>query len=293
MAFTKAGLWGPEAFTDARGNLLPSATVRVFEADGTTPAAIFADAAKATPADNPFEVGADGNGDFYADPGTYVLEVTYGGEVTATLTVAVYPDPSELVSTADLAAVDTGGGSGSTPGQGMPAGGSTGQVLTKVTAADYDTTWSTPATGGGSGDVTQVNGKIGDVVLDAGDVGADPAGTGASAAAAAVTAHNVTTSVHGIADTSDLIVEGDARLTDERTPISHQHGFGDLPDTVMYIDELTEGEWSADPPARSAGDSPKVLFTGLTATSNPKDVTNGVTTPANVLDTDWLVRPLA
>ena len=32
----------------------------------------------------------------------------------------------------------------------MPAGGTTGQVLTKDTATDYDVSWQTPAAGGGS-----------------------------------------------------------------------------------------------------------------------------------------------
>jgi hypothetical protein len=42
----------------------------------------------------------------------------------------------------------------------------------------------------------------------------------ASAVQSNLTDHeNATTSVHGIADTSQLIVEGDARLTDERTPL--------------------------------------------------------------------------
>jgi hypothetical protein len=39
---------------------------------------------------------------------------------------------------------------------GMPAGGSTGQVLTKNSATDYDTDWATP-TGGGSGAGTQLD----------------------------------------------------------------------------------------------------------------------------------------
>lgn len=34
---------------------------------------------------------------------------------------------------------------------GIPVGGSTGQVLTKVSGADYDADWETPSAGGGSG----------------------------------------------------------------------------------------------------------------------------------------------
>ena len=46
----------------------------------------------------------------------------------------------------------------------------------------------------------------------------------AGAAAAAVSAHNSdTTDVHGITDTADIILEGDSRLTDARTPTAHNH----------------------------------------------------------------------
>jgi microcystin-dependent protein len=38
-------------------------------------------------------------------------------------------------------------------GQGVPPGGAAGQVLTKVTATDYDTTWRTASGGGGGGPV--------------------------------------------------------------------------------------------------------------------------------------------
>lgn len=37
------------------------------------------------------------------------------------------------------------------PGQGVPTGGTTGQVLTKNSATDYDTGWATPSGGGGGG----------------------------------------------------------------------------------------------------------------------------------------------
>lgn len=55
------------------------------------------------------------------------------------------------------------------PGEGVPAGGVTGQVLKKRSNADYDTEWANE-----SGSVTSVNGKTGVVVLDADDVGALP-----------------------------------------------------------------------------------------------------------------------
>lgn len=48
-----------------------------------------------------------------------------------------------------------------------------------------------------------------------------------------------TTSVHGIADTADLILEGDARLSDTRDPNEHAHLIADLPATVATDAEVT------------------------------------------------------
>jgi hypothetical protein len=44
-------------------------------------------------------------------------------------------------------------------GPGVPIGGSTGQVLTKTTAADYATNWATPAAGTGGVDWADVGGS--------------------------------------------------------------------------------------------------------------------------------------
>ena len=60
------------------------------------------------------------------------------------------------------------------PAAGLPAGGSTGQVLTKTSGSDYAAAWQT-VSGGGS--VDSVNGQTGVVVLDADDVGALPDST--------------------------------------------------------------------------------------------------------------------
>ena len=51
---------------------------------------------------------------------------------------------------------------------------------------------------------------------------------------------------------------------------------------ALRIVETATGVWSADPPARTAGQYP-CEFVGW---SDPADVTNGVDTPANINDTD-------
>ena len=65
--------------------------------------------------------------------------------------------------------VDTKGEPGD-DGVGVPSGGSAGQVLSKASGTDYDTQWVNPPADG----VNSVNGKSGDVTLDASDVGALP-----------------------------------------------------------------------------------------------------------------------
>ena len=61
--------------------------------------------------------------------------------------------------------------SGLFTGAGVATGGTTGQVLTKVSGTNYDTTWSTPAADA----VTSVAGRTGAIVLTVADVsGAAP-----------------------------------------------------------------------------------------------------------------------
>lgn len=57
-------------------------------------------------------------------------------------------------------------------GEGVPSGGTTGQVLKKKSNNDYDTEWSSD-----NAPVTSVNGKTGEVTLGAEEVGALPADT--------------------------------------------------------------------------------------------------------------------
>ena len=88
-----------------------------------------------------------------ADTG-YVACSAYGnGGIIATITIPCILD-----------------GAKGDPGEGVAAGGTTGQFLKKKTGTDYDTEWADVDPG-----VTSVNGKTGAVTLTASDVGAKPA----------------------------------------------------------------------------------------------------------------------
>ncbi|NBW09917.1 MAG: hypothetical protein EBR82_18015 [Caulobacteraceae bacterium] len=83
-------------------------------------------------------------------------------------------------------------------GSGVPTGGSTGQVLAKASAADYDTTWA--AAGSGSGDVTGPASSVdGHAVVFNGTTGKIVKSAGAAP-----------------------VLSSDARLTDARTPTAHK-----------------------------------------------------------------------
>lgn len=61
---------------------------------------------------------------------------------------------------------------------------------------------------------------------------------------AQLTAHEAdTTAVHGITDTADLIVEGDSRLTDARTPTAHaaSHADGGSDEVSLTGEQVTSG----------------------------------------------------
>jgi hypothetical protein len=92
-------------------------------------------------------------------------------------------------------------------GAGLPTGGTTGQVPVKQSAADYDIAWEIPPTA----PVTSVNGKTGEVVLDATDVGADASG---SAAQALSDANDYTNSAIGDIPLGDYVpLSGNVMMT--------------------------------------------------------------------------------
>jgi hypothetical protein len=85
------------------------------------------------------------------------------------------------------------------PGVGVPAGGTTGQVLSKINATDYNTQWVTPSTSGTVTSITAGTGLTGGTITTSGTIAADIAASGSGTA-------------------TQLVGATDTRLSDSRTP---------------------------------------------------------------------------
>lgn len=121
------------------------------------------------------------------------------------------------------------------------------------TDADDLPAWVTPS---GGGAVDSVNGETGVVVLDAADVGADPAGTAAGLVDDLSGVSNQSTARTnlglGTAATTDTgtgsantILGNDARLTDARTPTTHNHAGSDITSGTVGTARLGSGSASS------------------------------------------------
>lgn len=108
-------------------------------------------------------------------------------------------------------------------GEGLPTGGTAGQVPVKQSSADFDIAWETPP----AAPVTSVNGQTGAVVLDAGDVGADAAG---SATQALADANQYTdTAVAGVDTGVMTVVAGNNVTVDSTNPANPVVSADDAP----------------------------------------------------------------
>lgn len=75
---------------------MTDATVTVYESDGTTEATLYTDRDK-TAGTNPVSPDSGGNLEFFADPGTYVIEIKVGSTTLRTDTVVVPVDPADAI----------------------------------------------------------------------------------------------------------------------------------------------------------------------------------------------------
>lgn len=79
-----------------------------------------------------------------------VLTVERGREGSAAQAWPAATTLGARLSAGAVAALRDTPGPAGTPGQGVPSGGAAGQVLAKVSGADYGTAWVTPSAGGGA-----------------------------------------------------------------------------------------------------------------------------------------------
>lgn len=95
------------------------------------------------------------------------------------------------------------------PGVGVPAGGTTGQVLAKVNATDYNTQWVTVSASGTVTSITAGTGLTGGTITTSGTIAADIAVSGGGTA-------------------TQLVGATDSRLSNARTPTAHAATHGVL-----------------------------------------------------------------
>lgn len=70
---------------DPEGDIVPSATVSVFDPDTTTLVSLFSDFGLSVPTDNPGVSDSDGRFKAYAAAGRYDVEISRTGIITLTL----------------------------------------------------------------------------------------------------------------------------------------------------------------------------------------------------------------
>jgi trimeric autotransporter adhesin len=119
---------------------------------------------------NDIVVASVGNTNNYSRKDSATFPISNGGDIQLTqggygLTLDVFPNTPAATINMFVDVVFRKEASSPWPVAvpGLPAGGSTGQVLTKTSATDYSTNWQTPAAGGGgSGDVVGPAGAVAD-----------------------------------------------------------------------------------------------------------------------------------
>lgn len=150
-------------FRDGLGNIISNGLVLVFLAGTSTPASVYADDSTSTSV-NYVSTDDYGHFEFYVDTNDYLTSQMFkvtlrksGFEDRSYDDIIMFPmvgatgaqGPQGIQGIQGIQGVPGTAGEAGATGPGVASGGLEGQVLTKLSVADYDTTWANA--GGGAG----------------------------------------------------------------------------------------------------------------------------------------------
>jgi len=218
-----------------------------------------------------------------------VIEITENNPVVEVQEVA----PNEIVVTETSFTIElTGQGAQGIAGQGVPMGGTAGQVLTKIDGVDYNTQWETPDT------------VITDHTLLS-NIGTNTHAQIDSHIASTSNPHPVTKSQVGLGNvdnTSDLnkpISTATQTALNNKSDLGHTHPLSDLQQSGASTNQVPQWNGSAWVPANmSSGVTDHTLLSNIgtnthaqidshiASTSNPHSVTKSQVGLGNVVNLD-------
>ena len=197
-----------------------------------------------------------------ADTLNITANVTEGQAVSSSVDEGVSITTNVVESTTVTANVATGAkgdkGDPGANGQGVPTGGTAGQILTKDSSTDYDTSWQDP-----TGAVDSVNGQTGVVVLNADDI-------------------DDTSTTHKFATASQLSNADTAVQPGDLAAVATSGDYTDLTNKPSIPDELTDLDTTV---TGSQLNSMKSKLDNIEANADVTDATN-VAAAGAVMESD-------
>jgi hypothetical protein len=142
-------------YQDPKGDAIEGAFVTVLNPNGTLSSLFSANSPTAAPLSNPVVTDELGYYWFYVEDGRYNIRFNKVGYIEQTLTDVEIADIETETAVLDariqaaLARLNLSTGATGAAGPGVPPGGTAGQIVKKLTNANYDTVWANESVASG------------------------------------------------------------------------------------------------------------------------------------------------